>query len=429
MDNSKDEFNRLSEKPKTLKNSIEEEIDKINKLYDKIFGEITKSFERRHEKLIIQENELKEELQNKVTQTKEKLENFLSESNRIINIGEKINKGINKLEKETEKNMIKILSYISKINTNINETNDLLSKLMKNLNLSFQEEETNIKYQEYYFNGIQIPKDIQITDVKMKNAKIIWDIDDINNINIDKNKFKYRLEMKKGETNEKFKTIYEGNDKEYLINDLSNDQKYEIRICILYEDIIGPWSDIHKFQTDKFDSIILSESSYEESFIEKIIEWCGNKKYELLYRGSRDGSKSSIFHDKCDNKGPTLCLYKNEKGNIFGGYASISWTRDNGTSSDSKSFIFTLTNIHGIGPTKFNSNSSKNVHHKPDYGPSFGEHSSDISIFDNYLEKESESRFPEQYSDSTGKGKSIFTGNENSGNFKVKEIEVYKIID
>ena len=57
MDNSKDEFNRLSEKPKTLKNSIEEEIDKINKLYDKIFGEITKSFERRHEKLIIQENE------------------------------------------------------------------------------------------------------------------------------------------------------------------------------------------------------------------------------------------------------------------------------------------------------------------------------------------------------------------------------------
>ena len=168
MDNSKDDFNKFSEKPKTLKNSIEEEIDKINKLYDKIFGEITKSFERRHEKLIIQENELKEELQNKVTQTKEKLENFLSESNRIINIGEKINKGINKLEKETEKNMIKILSYISKINNNKNETNDLLSKFMKNLNLSFQEEETNIKYQEYYFNGIQIPKDIQITDVKMK---------------------------------------------------------------------------------------------------------------------------------------------------------------------------------------------------------------------------------------------------------------------
>ena len=56
MDNSKDNFNRLSEKPKTLKNSIEEEIDKINKLYDKIFGEITKSFERRHKNLIIQEN-------------------------------------------------------------------------------------------------------------------------------------------------------------------------------------------------------------------------------------------------------------------------------------------------------------------------------------------------------------------------------------
>ena len=35
---------------------------------------------------------------------------------------------------------------------------------------------------------------------------------------------------------------------------------------------------------------------------------------ELLYRGSRDGTTSNIFHNKCDNKGPTICLYKNEKG-------------------------------------------------------------------------------------------------------------------
>ena len=51
--------------------------------------------------------------------------------------------------------MIKILSYISKINNNKNETNDLLSQLMKNLNLSFQEEGTNNTIlMEYKFQKI-----------------------------------------------------------------------------------------------------------------------------------------------------------------------------------------------------------------------------------------------------------------------------------
>ena len=35
---------------------------------------------------------------------------------------------------------------------------------------------------------------------------------------------------------------------------------------------------------------------------------------ELIYRGSRDGITSNIFHNKCDNKGPIIILIKNEKG-------------------------------------------------------------------------------------------------------------------
>lgn len=46
--------------------------------------------------------------------------------------------------------MIKILSYVAKINHNKNEIIDFFWKFMKKLNLSFQEEETNIKYKEYY---------------------------------------------------------------------------------------------------------------------------------------------------------------------------------------------------------------------------------------------------------------------------------------
>lgn len=240
IESSKDEFILLSEKTNALKNSIEKEINEINILYDKTNEEITKSFERRHENLIKKENELKEELQNRVTQIKEKLENFLSESNRILKVREKITKGIKALEKEKEKNMIKILSYVAKINQNKNETIDFLGKFMKNINLSFQEEETNIKYKEYFFNGLQIPKNIQISDIGINSAKIERDIDDINKTNLDLNKLNYRVEIRNEKKNEEFKIIYEGNNKEYLVEKLSNGQDYELRIYLVYEDLIGP---------------------------------------------------------------------------------------------------------------------------------------------------------------------------------------------
>ena len=41
---------------------------------------------------------------------------------------------------------------------------------------------------------------------------------------------------------------------------------------------------------------------------------------ELLYRGTRDGMNSKNFHEKCDEKGPTITLFRNDKGNLFGGY-------------------------------------------------------------------------------------------------------------
>ena len=46
----------------------------------------------------------------------------------------------------------------------------------------------------------------------------------------------------------------------------------------------------------------------------------------LLFRGTKNGSSADIFYNKYDNQGPTLCLCKNEKNNIFAGYSSISWT-------------------------------------------------------------------------------------------------------
>ena len=392
---------------------------------------MTKSYEAKHEKLIKEENNLKEKLNNEVTKVKEKLENFLSESNRIIKVNERINKGIQNLEK-VEKNIIKNLTYISKINKNKKETNFLFKELMRNINISFNEEKSDVNYEEYYFNGINPINDIEFKDITSNSLNLIWKIDNLNIINIDKNKIKFRVEMKEEENKDKFNLIYEGNNTNFNVQNLKGRTKYEFRICSIYNDLIGSWIEIKQIKTPNYeiDSIILKESKNKDKFIDKIEEWCGNKKYELLYRGSRDGSLSKNFHEKCDNQGPTLILYRNDKESIFGGYASISWSNQGDYKKAPDCFIFTLNNIHNTEPYKFPiKNENEGVIHEPNYGPTFGCYC-DITIYEDFKNKDSYSDFPCRYQDTLGKGRSIFTGDSNNGNKKIRinEIEVFKII-
>ena len=48
-------------------------------------------------------------------------------------------------------------------------------------------------------------------------------------------------------------------------------------------------------------------------------------KWRLLFRASRDGFAASLFHSKCDNKGPTITVVKSGE-NIFGGFTENAWT-------------------------------------------------------------------------------------------------------
>ena len=43
---------------------------------------------------------------------------------------------------------------------------------MKNLKISFIEDENQIKYEEYYFNGIPIPQDIDFKEIGTSNFKV-----------------------------------------------------------------------------------------------------------------------------------------------------------------------------------------------------------------------------------------------------------------
>ena len=70
---------------------------------------------------------------------------------------------------------------------------------------------------------------------------------------------------------------------------------------------------------------------------------------------------------------------------------------------------------------------SYSVFHGITHGAHFG---GDIKIFEDFNNTDSCSKFPDDYEDSLGKGKSIFIGDPNNDNYycKVKEIEVFKLI-
>ena len=303
---------------------------------------------------------------------------------------------------------------------------------MKNIKIIFNEKESNILYNEYYFNGISIPvpKDItfnNIENIEENSFKISWKIDDMSIFNIDNEEIKYKVEIRK--ENEQFKLSYEGNNKNCVINNLDSNTYYEIRICSFYKNIISNWSQIYKIKTkDIIDSIILNNNERKKEYINKIIEWSGYKSMELIYRGTRDGMTSKDFHNKCDNKGKTICLFLNDKDNIFGGYSSIPWTSNEGDKTANDCFLFTLTNIYNTEPTKFPYLQFRSVLHGTKYGPYFGSNY-DLGFYTTFSDNSNKSGFPSSYQDVIGKGKSIFTGdiNNNNKNFKLKEIEIFKL--
>jgi hypothetical protein len=65
-----------------------------------------------------------------------------------------------------------------------------------------------------------------------------------------------------------------------------------------------------------------------------------------IYTATQDGDTN--FHTFCDGKGPTVVVIKANE-HVFGGYISIDWDSSGAFKTDTKSFIFSLSN-----PRKYN---------------------------------------------------------------------------
>jgi hypothetical protein len=103
------------------------------------------------------------------------------------------------------------------------------------------------------------------------------------------------------------------------------------------------------------------------------------KKWQLLYRGSEDGFRTSDFHRKCDGRKNTLSVILTTDDFIFGGFTPVPWDSGGSYRADStmKSFLFTVKNARKIKPRKFCMSTPSNaIFCRASYGRTFRRSSS-----------------------------------------------------
>jgi DNA-binding ferritin-like protein (Dps family) len=183
--------------------------------------------------------------------------------------------------------------------------------------------------------------------------------------------------------------------KDELLNSLNFSPK--IGLNDLKTELLEPW--ITKIETDvrtkmELKATVQSVTTLTQGFPSRIItkseqlklidQWLGvsNKRvrYELLYKGSRDGFTARSFHNKCDQKEHTISIARTTKKAIYGGYADQSWdVIPNVEEKESKSaFVFDMSKKkkYPINPG-CNASAIKTM---PNHGPCF---SDDVRFIEN----------------------------------------------
>ncbi|KAK2835316.1 hypothetical protein Q5P01_015800 [Channa striata] len=74
----------------------------------------------------------------------------------------------------------------------------------------------------------------------------------------------------------------------------------------------------------------------------KICSQMGNVKLQLLYKASIHGFTSAAFHQRCDNRCPTVSVGYNAAGYVFGGYTSQPFNQTGQYVNDGQAFSFHL---------------------------------------------------------------------------------------
>jgi len=112
---------------------------------------------------------------------------------------------------------------------------------------------------------------------------------------------------------------------------------------------------------------------------QELIKMCGEqtstkgKLWTLAFKATKDGWDSNVFHQKVDQRGPSVLVCRTTEGYIFGGFNSVEWNSNNQWVKASDTFLFSLVNPYNDGPRKLKvKNPQRAVYCHASSGPSFG---------------------------------------------------------
>ena len=280
----------------------------------------------------------------------------------------------------------------------ISEIYDIISNILTNKTYNLEKKEHSFLLQitiEFYGSKNDII--FEIIDVNQDKDDLIQQL------LIEQKEIKDQLNLIQTDIKEKFNLIMN------KLNQLTNDNILE--------------------EENNFEKVLQKSKIIEKKvdFIKSLKNWiCSNEnldlKCKLLYDAKKDGGLCTVFHQLCDNKGPTLIIIKTNDGKRIGGFTFKDWNKStNDFISDNKAFIFDLAKNQRYNVVS----ADKAIYSGADYGPIFGANH-DIVIYKNcfvekggYYYKPNNSYY--DYSNCNDDNKAQVY-------FKVEEMEVYQII-
>ena len=430
----RERFADVLERGDELNRKIEEAIENIRKEENEALDKIRQTFEEVHDKLEEEESKIMEELERVCNESEEVLQNNLDSLREIRKNNRILNEADTEIQERKKCSRLMKLNLVCSMKEQREKMEELHKTMMTDLKIEWDSEERKLSFTRTLFNGAPIPRNIIFPSILTREMEISWDC--YLRMSEEDKKVECVVEMKKrGASKRKWKEVYSGADNKCSVSRLDKDTEYNVRVKCVIGELQGGWSDVANVKTKKviisIDSGILVNERKGDVLEDKLFEWCGTNEFELLYRGTKDGFGANDFHRACDNKGKTLVLIKNTNGHIFGGFATIPWASPSGGTYKQApgSFLFTLTNMYGIKPTRFNlknENDGRAIHHDKQYGPIFGGFDG-LWIYPNCNTNTDSNANFSTYNDTTGKEHSIFSSNTNDKHFLVQEIEVFRV--
>ena len=147
------------------------------------------------------------------------------------------------------------------------------------------------------------------------------------------------------------------------------------------------------------------------------------KSWKLLFKATTNGWSPSIFHQLCDNKGPTITIATLQDGRYIGAYSPISWGQANGQYiNNPDTFLFDSNNKYTTseslyGPTNYA------IYQWSNYGPTFGGGHDFVSL--STWSPQQLSSYVRTYM-KNGKGP-LGVNRESYNSYQLKDLEVYSI--